>query len=99
DYISSVSKNDLWNTGAHYGDWLFYTMADDRDGKAAITDKYLIAQAFYAASIQNVLNAAQVLGKQADVATYTTLLKDIKAAFNREYVTPSGRLVSSSQTA
>lgn len=99
DYISSVSKNDLWNTGAHYGDWLFYTMADDRDGKAAITDKYLIAQAFYAASTQNVLNAAQVLGKQADVATYTTLLKDIKAAFNREYVTPSGRLVSSSQTA
>ncbi|TZF82812.1 Bacterial alpha-L-rhamnosidase [Pedobacter sp. BS3] len=99
EYVRSISKNNLWNSGGHYGDWLFYTMADDRDGKAAITDKYLIAQTFYAASTQNLINAASVLGKNDDVATYTALLKNIKDAFNREYVTPSGRLVSGSQTA
>lgn len=99
EYVRSISKNNLWNSGGHYGDWLFYTMADDRDGKAAITDKYLIAQAFYAASAQNLINAAKVLGKNEDVSAYTSLLKDIKDAFMREYVTPSGRLVSSSQTA
>ncbi|HEY0668847.1 MAG TPA: glycoside hydrolase family 78 protein [Sphingobacteriaceae bacterium] len=99
DYISSVSKNNLWNNGSHYGDWLFYTMADDRDGKAALTDKHLIAQAFYAASTQNVINAANILGRTEDVSKYTALLSDVKDAFNKEYVTPSGRLVSSSQTA
>ena len=99
DYIRSISKDNLWNSGGHYGDWLFYTMDNDRDGKAAVTDKFLIAQAFYAASTQNVINAASVLGKTEDAATYTALLKDIKDAFNREYVTPSGKLVSNTQTA
>jgi alpha-L-rhamnosidase len=99
DYISSVANNNLWNNGTHYGDWLFYTMADDRDGKAAITDKHLIAQTFYAASTQNIINAAEVLGNKDDVAKYTALLEKVKNAFLKEYVTPSGRLVSNSQTA
>lgn len=99
EYIRSISKNNLWNSGPHYGDWLFYTMADDRDGKAAITDKFFIAQAFYAHSTQNLINAATALGNTEDVKTYTELLKIIKKAFLEEYVTPSGRLVSSSQTA
>ncbi|RYE13777.1 MAG: alpha-L-rhamnosidase, partial [Sphingobacteriaceae bacterium] len=99
EYIRSISKNNLWNSGPHYGDWLFYTMADDRDGKAAITDKFFIAQAFYACSTQNLINAARVLGNDADVKTYTALLENIKKAFLTEYVTPSGRLVSNSQTA
>lgn len=99
EYIHSISKNDLWNSGPHYGDWLFYTMADDRDGKAAITDKFFIAQAFYANSIQNVIKAAKVLGNETDVQNYTTLLETVKKAFLKEYATPSGRLVSNSQTA
>jgi alpha-L-rhamnosidase len=40
-----------------------------------------------------------VLGKPDDVALYTKLLDRIKAAFLKEYVTPNGRLVSSTQTA
>jgi alpha-L-rhamnosidase len=99
EYIRSISKNNLWNSGPHYGDWLFYTMADDRDGKAAITDKFLIAQAFYAYSTQNLINAAKVLERENDVIAYTALLGDIKKAFLTEYVTPSGRMVSNSQTA
>lgn len=99
DYIRSISKDNLWNSGGHYGDWLFYTMDNDRDGRAAVTDKFLIAQAFYAASTQNLVNAARVLGKTDDVKMYTALLKDVKDAFNREYVTPSGKLVSNTQTA
>jgi len=98
-YIKSISKENLWNSGPHYGDWLFYTMADDRDGKAALTDKFLIAQIFYAASTQNVIDAARALGKNDEVSIYEARLKDIKNAFMQEYVTPSGRLVSSSQTA
>lgn len=99
NYIRSISKDNLWNSGPHYGDWLFYIPNDDKDGKAAITDKFLIAQAFYANSTQNLINAARILGNEADVKEYTLLLDTVKKAFMHEYVAPSGRLVSSSQTA
>jgi alpha-L-rhamnosidase len=81
------SKNNLWNTGFHFGDWLFYRPDDDNDGRAAVTDKYLIAQCFYANSTQLLINAAKVLGKTDDVATYEKLLQKIKDAFMKEYVT------------
>ncbi|MBC7689485.1 MAG: family 78 glycoside hydrolase catalytic domain [Aquabacterium sp.] len=98
-YMQQQSRNDLWNTGFHFGDWLFYRPNDDNDGKSAITDKYLIAQCFYAQSTQLVINAAKVLGNNQDVDKYIILLDKIKAAFLKEYVTPTGRLVSASQTA
>lgn len=98
-FMDQKSKNDLWNTGFHFGDWLFYRPDDDNDGRSAITDKYLIAQCFFAHSTQLVVNTAKVLGNAADVTKYLTLLDKIKAAFLKEYITPNGRLVSGSQTA
>jgi alpha-L-rhamnosidase len=99
EYMHTQSKNDLWNKGFHFGDWLFYSVTDDNDGRSAITDKYLIAQCFYAHSTQLLINAAQVLGKKDEVATYTELLKKVKTAFINEYVSPNGRPLSSTQTA
>jgi alpha-L-rhamnosidase len=99
DFMESKSKDFLWNTGFHFGDWLFYRPFDDNDGRAAVTDKYLIAQAFFANSTQLLINAASVLGKTEDVQRYSDLLKNIKAAFLKEYLTPNGRLVSGTQTA
>ncbi|MCX6249787.1 MAG: family 78 glycoside hydrolase catalytic domain [Bacteroidetes bacterium] len=99
DYMTSQSKDQLWNTGSHFGDWLFYHPSDDNDGRAAVTDKYLIAQCFWAHSTQLLIDAATILGKTDDIVHYTALLKDIKEAFNHEYVTPGGRLVSGTQTA
>jgi alpha-L-rhamnosidase len=98
-FMKDHSQNFLWNRGFHFGDWLFYRPADDNDGRAAVTDKYLIAQCFFAHSTQLLINAAEVLNKSEDVKYYTGLLKQIKEAFLKEYVTPSGRLVSSTQTA
>lgn len=99
EYMRSKSRNDLWNTGFHFGDWLFYRPDDDNDGRAALTDKYLITQCFYAHSTQLLVNAARVLGNDEDVQSYSALLNRIKSAFVKEYVTAAGRLVSSSQTA
>jgi len=99
EYMHAQSKNDLWNTGFHFGDWLFYSIDDDTDGSSAITDKYFIAQCFWAYSTQLLINTATVLGKKDDVDTYTAMLKRIKDAFYKEYVTPNGRLVSGTQTA
>lgn len=101
-YVESIRKvavNDLWDTGFHYGDWLFYRPDDDNSGMAAVTDRYLIAQCFYANSVQLLVKAAGVLGKTDDVTAYGELLKKIRQAFINEYVTPNGRLVSGTQTA
>ena len=99
DYIQKKTNNNLWDKGWHLGDWLFYSPQGDLHGSAAITDKFLIAQCFYAHSMQLLINAAGVLGKTDDVETYSTILKDIKSAFLKEYLTPNGRLTSGTQTA
>ncbi|HEY7394919.1 MAG TPA: glycoside hydrolase family 78 protein, partial [Gemmatimonadaceae bacterium] len=88
----------LWNTGWHYGDWLaFSTVRADYPG--ATTDKDLIATAFFAHSTDLLARSARVLGKEEDARTYQDLFERIKAAWTREYVTPSGRLSSNTQTA
>ena len=99
DYMTKNSVNDLWQTGFHFGDWLFYRPEDDNDGRAAVTDKYLIAQCFYAHSTQLLINAAEVLGNKEDATNYSALLNKIKEAFRKEYMTSNGRLVSGTQTA
>jgi len=99
DFMESKSKGDLWNTGFHFGDWLFYRPDDDNKGRSAVTDKYLIAQCFYAHSTQLLINAANVLGKSDDAAKYAQLLQRIKDAFLNEYMTPNGSLVSGTKTA
>jgi alpha-L-rhamnosidase len=99
DFMTGKSKNNLWQTGFHFGDWLFYRPFDDNDGRSAVTDKYLIAQCFYAHSTQLLIDAANVLGKTGDAQTYSALLQKIKDAFVKEYMTPNGRLVSGTQTA
>ncbi len=99
EFMRSKSKNDLWNKGFHFGDWLFYSRADDNDGRSAITDKYLIAQCFYIHSTELLVNTARVLGKKSEADSYSELLKKIKTAFLNEYVTANGRTVSPTQTA
>lgn len=98
-YMEQQSKNDLWNTGFHFGDWLFYSPQPDDIGRAAVTDKYLIAQCFFAHSAQLTLNAALTLGRTEDVDHFRKLVERVKAAFVKEYLTPNGRLVSGTQTA
>lgn len=102
NYIHKEAKNDLWNTGFQYGDWLSYRVDESRastGSKSAITDNYLVAQCFYAYDIQLMLKAAKVLSKDEDVQNYTNLLSRVKKAFQKEYMTESGRLISETQTA
>ena len=101
DHLIDKSKenNYLWVGGSHYGDWLFYSVDNDRDGVSAVTSKYLIAQCFFAHSLDNVAKAAEVLGKTADVAYYTDIAKKVRLAYQNEYVTPNGLVSSDTQTA
>lgn len=99
DYMRSQSEQYLWNTGFHFGDWLFYSIDDDRQGKSAITDKSYIAQCFFAHSTHILAKAAQVLGYSEEAYFYQEEYQKIKKAFQYEYLSPSGRLTSNSQTA
>jgi alpha-L-rhamnosidase len=98
-YMEANAKDHLWNTGFHFGDWLFFLVDNDCDGRSAVTDKYYIAQCFFAHSVEIMVKTAQVLDKKADVERYLSLLKNVKQAFVQEYVTANGRPLSSTQTA
>ena len=88
----------IWSNGFSFGDWLaFATTRSDYPG--ATTDKDLIQTAYFARSTALLAKAAAVLGKKEEAAEYTSLEEKIKAAFQKEFVTPNGRLSSNTQTA
>ena len=81
-----------------FGDWLaFATTRSDYPG--ATTDKDFLSTAYYYHSVNLLQQIADILGKTADVSYYRNLQKNIKEAFNKEFVTPNGRLSSNTQTA
>jgi alpha-L-rhamnosidase len=88
----------LWTNGFHFGDWLaFQTTRPDYPG--ATTDKDLIATAYFAHSTDLLARAAEVLGKGDDARNYRNLFERTRAAFQREYLTPTARITSNTQTA
>ena len=94
DYITSQTENDLWSKGNSYGDWVFFSYADDKDGRSAVTIRPFIQQCFYAHSLDLVVRTARLLGRTEDAAKYEALHKRAVDAFRNEYVTPNGMLVS-----
>ncbi len=99
DYMTSRAGEDyLWTGDTHYGDWLaFATTRSDYPG--ATTEKDLIATAYYKYSSGLLAKIAGLIGKDDDARKYTELSGNIKKAFQKEFVTPAGRLVSNTQTA
>ncbi|MCD6289033.1 MAG: glycoside hydrolase family 78 protein [Anaerolineae bacterium] len=99
EYIRHQAGDDyLWNTGFHFGDWLAYN-SPDPSGTSAVTDKDLIATAFFAYSTDILQRTARVLGKDEDAREYAALLQNIKRAFYEEFVSPRGRVGNNTQTA
>lgn len=88
----------LWTGDNHFGDWLaFATNRSDYTG--ATTEKDLIATAYFAYSSGLLSRIASIIGKNDDSKHYAALSDQVKKAFVNEFVTPSGRLVSHTQTA
>ena len=98
-YMRAQAGDDLiWDSGFHFGDWLAVE-ANDPQYPNPVTDKALIATAFFAYSTSLLAQTAARLGRAAEAAEYTALRAGIQAAFNREFVTPAGRVAGNSQTA
>jgi alpha-L-rhamnosidase len=92
-----AGATNLWTTGFHFGDWLDYRGRGGFD-TAPMTDKELIASAFFAYSTSLLQKAAVVLGKTEDAAKYAELVAKIKAAWTAEFVSANGRVGPNSQT-
>lgn len=102
EYIKSQARDNLWNTGFQFADWLSYRVDESTEPtgmRSAITDNYLVTQCFYAYSVSLMARIATLTGRTEEAAGYEKLLKDVKSAFRREYMTASGRLISDTQTA
>ena len=99
DFVHSrCSENGLWQTGYQYGDWLALDGSNPAT-RTGSTDKHLVANVFYYVSTGIVAKAAHVLGEEALAKEYSARADAIKAAFQTEYFTATGRLVSETQTA
>tara|TARA_B100001093_G_scaffold518552_1_gene603817 strand:+ start:1558 stop:4233 length:2676 start_codon:yes stop_codon:yes gene_type:complete len=96
-YVNSIDGK--YTGGFHFGDWLFFKPEYDNDGRAAITNKELIAQCFYAKSTSIMKEISAILGYHDQAKIYESRLEKIKTVFLDEYMTPNGRLVSDTQTA
>ncbi len=79
-----------------FGDWLALDGSDQVEGG---TPKDLIGTAFYAYDARIMSQAAGALGFEGDAHKYRSLYKEIKAAFQRQYVNSDGTIVSGTQTA
>lgn len=99
DYMISQSKNGLYKGGDHYGDWLFYSRPNDPPGLSAVSNKYMIAQAFYQYSTDLLIKAAKILNKDSDVLYYQGIWDTANKAFHDEYITKNGMIIGDTQTA
>ncbi len=84
--------------GWQFGDWLDPDAPHDK-AWAAKADRHLVATAYLVRAATIVSSAAEVLGRDADVERFGALASSTTAAFRREFVTASGRIVSDCQTA
>lgn len=102
DYIKGIDESTggrrFWDVGFHFGDWLALDGEGDDGFKGATEDAY-IATAYYYNSAKILSKAAKILGKEEAEAVYGKLAKEIKAALQKEYFTPGGRLALTTQTA
>ncbi len=99
EYMRRESGNDhLFNTGFHFGDWLAYATTKC-DYPGATTDKDLIATAYFYYSTLLLQKIAAILGKMDDADNFEKLRSEIKKAFQKEFLSQTGRLSSNTQTA
>ncbi|MFK7806830.1 MAG: alpha-L-rhamnosidase C-terminal domain-containing protein, partial [Saprospiraceae bacterium] len=99
-YLESLTEgNYLVQNGKHFGDWLFFIHPTKWNIKPGHTDHDFLATAFFAHSTELTFKAARVLGNEKDAIHYQKMLSKIKTAFQKEFLTSSGRLSPHSQTA
>ena len=103
DYIRSrdakTGNSRLWKGDFHFCDWLALDNEDPIGNRFGGTENTYLASCFYRHSSLLVAKAARVLGKSDDANFYENLSEEVRQAILAEYVTPTGRLAITTQTA
>ena len=92
DLVSRMNPNHIRTKkcGWNFGDWL---------SAGETTSKPLVATAYHALIAALTAEAAEVLGRTEDAARYHALFADVRAAFEKRFLTSAGRLEGDTQTA
>jgi alpha-L-rhamnosidase len=86
----------LWegSLGDNFNDWLNgdTIIAEGWPAKGARVPPRVLASAFFAQSTEILSKMATALGRTGDAEKYAKLAANIKAAFNKKYVQPDGKI-------
>jgi len=96
--IREAGPARLWRTGHQLGDWLD-PAAPPEDPADARTDRFLVAQAYFAYSTGRMSEFARAVGRTLESERYARIAGEARDAFRSEYVLPGGRLTSDAQAA
>ncbi|MGB5820663.1 MAG: glycoside hydrolase family 78 protein [Saonia sp.] len=100
NYLKSLAgENHIVNNGFNIGDWLYFTPPGNWNVKPGFTGFDFISTSFFAYSTTILKEVALILEKHEEVKLHEQMLQQIKDEFQKEFMTPSGRLGPHSQTA
>ena len=102
DYVDALSPDHIWRDFSMlamgtYGDWLnadTFTNLTGAPWGQATCPKDVYATAFFAHSTELLGKMARVLGRKS---RYDQLARQIRTAFNREFVQPDGKIKGDTQ--
>ncbi|MBN9393290.1 MAG: glycoside hydrolase family 78 protein [Chloroflexi bacterium] len=98
DHLDRLTgEKRLWDEGFQFADWLDPDAPPDKPA-AGKTNPDTVATAYFAYSADLLAKVAGVLGKKEEEAHYSALAGEVRQAFNNEYVTANGRIISDSTT-
>jgi alpha-L-rhamnosidase len=91
DFIQSRNPDFMRKNGVgpNFADWL----APDEN-----TNKDLLATAYWALIANMMSQMAHAIGKESDVQRYTEVVKNIRSAFQKAYITEDGQVGTGTQT-
>jgi len=98
DWIASHNPNGLRlnHLANNYGDWL--CIPSDTSFGTHSPMKNLLATAYWADDCTKLARIARELGREADAQRFRKLFEHIRAAFQKEWVEPNGRITTDTQT-
>ncbi len=98
DLVDDLTGNSgLWSGGFQLGDWLDPTAPPEDPGKSH-TDKYLVATAYHVRTARILADTAALLGNEEDTKRYRAVAARAARAFQDEFISASGRVVSDTPT-
>lgn len=101
DYVHRLNPDLIWNNGRgnDYNDWLNADTwrAEGVPNTGGSVPNRVLATAFFAHSTEIVAKMAAVLGREEEAKQYRARFEAIKAAFNRVFVQPDGRIEGDTQ--